>query len=92
MSKIFPPKRIQNVGPAAKDAVSYLLCRIEKRMEGEPAKKKKKKNQRCQSQGTTFHEFPRKLIHDCHLGVSQCNMVSVNLFYPIGWGLKTPLY
>lgn len=43
MSKIFPPKRIQNVGPAAKDAVSYLLCRIEKRMEGEPAKKKKKK-------------------------------------------------
>lgn len=42
MSKIFPPKRIQNVGPAAKDAVSYLLCRIEKRMEGEPAKKKKK--------------------------------------------------
>ena len=39
MSKIFPPKRIQNVGPAAKDAVSYLLCRIEKRMEGEPAKK-----------------------------------------------------
>lgn len=39
MYKIFPPKRIQNVGPAAKDAVSYLLCRIEKRMEGEPAKK-----------------------------------------------------
>lgn len=45
MSKIFPPKRIQNVGPAAKDAVSYLLCRIEKRMEGEPAKKKKKKSE-----------------------------------------------
>lgn len=39
MYKIFPPKRIQNVGPTAKDAVSYLLCRIEKRMEGEPAKK-----------------------------------------------------
>ena len=73
MYKIFPPKRIQNVGPAAKDAVSYLLCRIEKRMEGEPAKKIN--NQRCQSQGTTFHKFPRKLIHDCHLGVSQCNLV-----------------
>ena len=54
--------------------------------------KKKNNNQRCQSQGTTFHEFPRKLIYDCHLGVSQCNMVSVNLFYPIGWGIKTPLY
>ena len=83
MSKIFPPNRIQNVGPAAKDAVSYLLCRIESEWRVN-LQKKKKKNQRCQSQGTTFHEFPRKLIHDCHLGVSQCNMVSVNLFYPIG--------